>query len=364
MFAVGAAVLLALGLAASSRAATPFFFSTGNPDGLIGMASHPENPGFGQIEIEAADDFVLSSATSITSATFTGLLATGTPLTSIGQVSVEIYRVFPNDSDTTRTQNVPTRTNSPSDIVFASRDTLAGTLTFAATLLSSSFTVANTVVNGINPKPNQTTGGEGPASGEEVQFSVAFSPAVDLPAGHYFFVPQVGLTERTTFLWLSAPKPIVAPGTPFTPDLQAWIRNANLAPDWLRVGTDIVGSGTFNGTFSLTGTVATDDTPPICKLVAMVPGPPKQIQIEIQDTVSGLNSVSVTTAANADVSVPAFTSATTSPIMVTATKTDQSKGSTVALTVTDIAGNVTMCDPHWPAAHRHRVMPVRDKPIG
>jgi hypothetical protein len=28
-----------------------------------------------------------------------------------------------------------------------------------------------------------------------------------------------------------------------------------LAPDWLRVGTDIVGAGTFNAAFSLTGVI-------------------------------------------------------------------------------------------------------------
>ena len=58
------------------------------------------------------------------------------------------------------------------------------------------------------------------------------------------------------FLYLSAPRPIVAPGTPFLPDLQAWIRNSNLKPDWLRIGTDIIDgspSPTFNMTFSLTG---------------------------------------------------------------------------------------------------------------
>ena len=58
------------------------------------------------------------------------------------------------------------------------------------------------------------------------------------------------------FLYLSAPKPIVPPGTPFTGDLQAWIRNSDLAPDWLRIGTDIIGgtpAPTFNMTFSLTG---------------------------------------------------------------------------------------------------------------
>src|SRR4029077_3569095 len=60
------------------------------------------------------------------------------------------------------------------------------------------------------------------------------------------------------FLWLSAPKPIVAPGTPFAADLQSWIRNANLAPDWLRIGTDITGQGPFNASFSLMGELDAD----------------------------------------------------------------------------------------------------------
>jgi protein-S-isoprenylcysteine O-methyltransferase Ste14 len=58
------------------------------------------------------------------------------------------------------------------------------------------------------------------------------------------------------YMWLSAPKPIVAPGTPFTPDLQSWIRNDGagaLAPDWERIGTDVTHEGPFNATFSLTG---------------------------------------------------------------------------------------------------------------
>src|SRR4030095_13754532 len=58
-----------------------------------------------------------------------------------------------------------------------------------------------------------------------------------------------------------APRCLVPPGTPFRAgftDLQAWIRNENLAPDWLRVGTDIVGGNpvpTFNSAFSLSGTI-------------------------------------------------------------------------------------------------------------
>jgi PEP-CTERM motif len=109
------------------------------------------------------------------------------------------------------------------------------------------------VVNGINPLPNQFTGGEGPATGQEVLITVTFILPVDLTADHYFFGPEVELANGD-FLWLSAPKPIVPPGTPFAPDLQSWIRNDDLAPDWSRIGTDITHQGPFNAAFSLTGT--------------------------------------------------------------------------------------------------------------
>jgi hypothetical protein len=75
-------------------------------------------------------------------------------------------------------------------------------------------------------------------------------------------VPQVALdSDSENFLWLSAPRPIVPPGTAFPPgftDLQTWIRDEALQPDWLRVGTDVVGGNpapTFNATFSLTGEI-------------------------------------------------------------------------------------------------------------
>ena len=232
--------------------AVTFSFTTGNPDGKIGIASRPASAG--RIEIESADDFILNQTTSIDHATFTGLLPSGA---TIGQVLLEIYRVFPKDSSAPPSGNVPTRTNSPSDVVFDERDITTG-LSFTTTDLGA-FAVANSVVNGVNRSPNQTTGGEGPVSGNEVLFDVALSQPFVLPADHYFFIPQVQVTGGE-FLWLSAPKPIVAPGDPFTPDLQSWIRNADLAPDWLRVGTDIIGpppiggpAPTFNGVFSLAG---------------------------------------------------------------------------------------------------------------
>jgi hypothetical protein len=238
-----------------------FTFSTGNPDGLMGTASRPG--GAGILEIESADDFITTATTSITGATFTGLFTGGATSANIGSIDVEIYRVFPVDSNVGRTSgpptfstpNVPTRVNSPSDVEFVGRDSATNGLTFNCTLLAASFTVSNSVVNGINPKPNQTTGGDGAATGQEIECSVTFTTPFLLPADHYFFVPQVGLSSGT-FLWLSAPRPLVPPGTPFAPDLQSWIRNANLDPDWLRIGTDIVGGTTpptFNAVFSLVG---------------------------------------------------------------------------------------------------------------
>ena len=78
-------------------------------------------------------------------------------------------------------------------------------------------------MNGIHKFPDQTTHGEGPVTGEEVAITITFNPPISLPADHYFFRPEVLLTSGE-FLWLSAPKPIVAPGTPFT------ARPANLDP--------------------------------------------------------------------------------------------------------------------------------------
>src|SRR5713226_2824416 len=102
-----AALALALMLGAPASAAD-FSFSTGGPDGLIATASRPES--HRKIEIESADDFILTSRTVLQRATFTGLLFHGGP-GEIREVRVEIYRVFPKDSDTARIIRVPTRTN-------------------------------------------------------------------------------------------------------------------------------------------------------------------------------------------------------------------------------------------------------------
>lgn len=136
------------------------------PNNLMAIASRPGTAGV--FEIEAADDFLLSSAAIINSASLVGLLVspTGAPA-SISDVTIEIYRVFPNDSNVGRTSGpptfstaqVPTRVNSPSDVALVERDSgVPGQLTFSTSVLAASFTALNSIQpGGIHPKPGQTT---------------------------------------------------------------------------------------------------------------------------------------------------------------------------------------------------------------
>lgn len=84
---------------------------------------------------------------------------------------------------------------------------------------------------------------------------------------------------------------------------------------------------------------------PSLTLTAVISGPPVQIQITVQDTISGLRTINVLTAVNATVSIPAFTVGTTSPVVVTATKINQNQGSSVTLEAINVAGCSTVGDP-------------------
>src|SRR6266566_1921160 len=244
---------------------TQVLVNTGRPDGKLGALSRPASDN--KSETETADDFVFGQTTVITGATITGLITPATPLATIANVEVELYHRFPEDSiDPPSPIKVPSRVNSPSDVEIdsATRDAHRGTLSFTTNLLNPNFSVPSTVVNKINAKPlDSVTHGEPAAIGEEVEIAITFTSPIVLPAGHYFFRPEV-LVTGGDFLYLSAPRPIVAPGTAIAGDLQAWIRNSDLKPDWLRIGTDIIAGDppTFNMTFSLTGaTIQAAGTP-------------------------------------------------------------------------------------------------------
>ena len=90
-----------------------------------------------------------------------------------------------------------------------------------------------------------------------------------------------------------------------------------------------------------------DGVPPSCQLTKTGTNGSgqKYIEITVQDTKSGLQTISVMQSVNATTVVPPFAPFTTSPVVVTATKINQANGSQVELKATDGAGNVTTCDP-------------------
>jgi hypothetical protein len=233
-------------------AATPIILYSNLADTRdMAAASRPAPP---SPEIEAADDFILNGDALVTEIKFKGLITGGA--LNAGATNLEIYRVFPKDSNTGRTPVVPTRNNSPSDDAFEERgfaDLSSLTVTSLGTV-----TQLNSVKNGIHTTAPFATGGEGPVTGTEFLFDAILKTPMLLPADHYFFVPQISVTGGD-FYWISASRPIAPPGTPINPDLQAWIRNGNLDPDWLRIGTDIVGGAT-PPTFNMAFEIDTDTT--------------------------------------------------------------------------------------------------------
>ena len=249
--------LLPVTLFVSSALAETVLYNNDIPDGLLATLSRPAGlPGSGISERETADDFKLSSHSLITGGSFTGLVPAGTNIT---KVDVEIYGVQTIEISP---RNVPTRINSPTNEAIAVQD-----VTFHTHTQNNSVSVPNSVVNIINPGASSAatiTGGEGVQSGEEVRFEFTLATPFDLQAGHYFFVPQVQL-DNGNFLWLSAAKPASAFGsTPFVGDLQSWIRNdPGIAPDWERVGTDVIGGAppqTYNAAFRLVGAPVPEPT--------------------------------------------------------------------------------------------------------
>jgi hypothetical protein len=76
------------------------------------------------------------------------------------------------------------RVNSPADVAFDSRDRAAvGELTFTTSLLNPTFTALNSIQpDFIHPMPNQTTCGNGPLAGQEVEFDATLTSPFDLPA--------------------------------------------------------------------------------------------------------------------------------------------------------------------------------------
>jgi len=133
-------------------------------------------------------------------------------------------------------------------------------------------------------------------------------------------------------------------------------------------------------TATATGTprAVPDTTPPSCLLTAIGTNShgQKYLQVTVQDSGSGLRSLTLTTLVNVIADIPPYASGVdaasttiatrdypTSRIVVTATRQDQTKGAQLALQVTDVAGNAVSCDPVLAElSHGSRTQVFKDVP--
>ncbi len=88
-----------------------------------------------------------------------------------------------------------------------------------------------------------------------------------------------------------------------------------------------------------------DAAKPRCPITLNDPGPPARIEVTAWDAGTGLAEILVTRSENADTVVPPFTVGTNDPVVITATKIDQTQKARVETRITDLAGNVAICDP-------------------
>lgn len=85
-----------------------------------------------------------------------------------------------------------------------------------------------------------------------------------------------------------------------------------------------------------------DPKRPSCWLFDTDPG---SIEVVLDDQESGMASIQVLQASNATVEIQPFEPGTKDTLIMIATKVDPAKASRVRLRATDLAGNVTECDP-------------------
>ena len=88
-----------------------------------------------------------------------------------------------------------------------------------------------------------------------------------------------------------------------------------------------------------------DASPAQCPITLNDPGPPARVEVTIRDVGTGLAEIVVTKSENADTVVPPFTVGTNDPVVLSSTKIDQTQRARVEARVTDLAGNVKLCDP-------------------
>jgi hypothetical protein len=116
-----------------------------------------------------------------------------------------------------------------------------------------------------------------------------------------------------------------------------------------------------------------DNTPPVCVLTGTGTNAAgaKYIQVTVQDpdgpsdNGSGIESIVIDDARNATItySPEPWYVGTMSPVVITATKIDQALSSFLMLTVTNVAGLSTTCDPEVPGVRKPLARQKLDRPV-
>jgi hypothetical protein len=301
--------------------------SAGGQDDCV--AKYSATPNFGAC---ANGELITAGGIGDTNANPANPLDTGTCATS-PRCDDELYNLLPflNNGDTSLTFKT-TNPSNDDNIFFAALDTRASAAVVGEGVVLSPTSATNNVGQPHTVTATVQDNAGHPIANTTVTFTVTSGPNAGLTG-----TATTDASGKASFTYTSSVAGTDSIVASFT-DPQGVPHTSNtVTKTWL----------------------AGDATPPSCTLTNVIAGPPKQIQITVSDSGSGLGSVQVTTSTNATTAVPAFTPGDTSPLVVTSTKIDQSLGSVVALQVTDVAGNVTNCDPVFATLRAHSRLTVR-----
>lgn len=118
----------------------------------------------------------------------------------------------------------------------------------------------------------------------------------------------------------------------------------NPPPSTTTTSTTVAPTTTAATTTTIASTTTTTTAAPAttCFVSGLRPGPPKQQDVTVQNT-GGVAAVTNVQVDNGTVSVPPFAPGTTAPIVITATKTDQTQRTVWSFDVRDSAGHSTHC---------------------
>ncbi|BBO70798.1 hypothetical protein DSCA_47280 [Desulfosarcina alkanivorans] len=130
-------------------------------------------------------------------------------------------------------------------------------------------------------------------------------------------------------------------GTPFAVTVTATRINPNMDFRVVLEYTNTLGN---SDRCSYSRPATPTNEPPVCSVSSENPGPPLSVVFTVRDSDTGLQSITVLEASNADVDIPDFSVGYTGPVQGTATRVNENADMRVVLLATDTAGAESACN--------------------